>query len=180
MALRHPRSDAELLSTGAPEDFERFYLRHVDIVTAFALRRVRQREHAIEVTSETFARALAKRRQYRPSKGPAIAWLLTIARNLLIDEARQGKVADDARRRFGLERLAVTDERIEALERRASLSIDVALDGLPEAQRDAVRRRVLLDEEYADIARATGCSEDLVRQRVRRGLQSLRATIQEP
>ncbi|MGE4427681.1 MAG: RNA polymerase sigma factor [Solirubrobacteraceae bacterium] len=180
MAPRRPRSDAGLLSTGEPEDFERFYLRHVDIVTAFTLARVRQREHALDVVSETFARALAKRRQYRPSKGPAIAWLLTIARNLLIDEARQGRVADDARRRLGVERVAVTDERIDALERHVSLAIDVALDGLPEAQRDAVRRRVLLDEDYAEIAHATGCSEVLVRQRVRRGLQSLRATIQEP
>jgi len=180
MAPRRRRSDADLLSTGEPEDFERFYLRHVDIVTAFTLPRVQQREHALDVVSETFARALAKRRQYRPSKGPAVAWLLTIARNLLIDEARQGRVADDARRRFGMERLASTDERIEALERRVSLAVDIALDGLPEAQRDAVRRRVLLDEDYAAIARAAGCSEQVVRQRVRRGLQALRATIQEP
>jgi len=171
-------SDAALLSSGSPADFEAFYLRHVELVTAFVLRRVRRRENAVDVVSETFARALARRRQYRPSRGPAVAWLFTIARNLMIDEARHDRVADDAARRLGLEPIAVDDAELDRIERHVSLSVDAALAQLPEPQRDAVRRRVLLDEPYEDIARETGCTEQVVRQRVRRGLQTLRTTLE--
>src|SRR6478735_2754947 len=148
-------NDAQLLASDEPADFEAFYLRHVDVVTAFVTRRVTQRENSVDAVSETFARALARRRQYRSSRGPAIAWLLWIARNLLIDEARQGRVADDARQRLGMERVEVTDEDLDAIDRHVAVSIDAALDRLPDQQRDAVRRRVLHDEPYADIARQT-------------------------
>lgn len=172
-------SDAKLLASGEPADFEAFYLRHVDVVTAFVTRRVTQRENSVDAVAETFARALARRRQYRPSRGPAIAWLLGIARNLLVDEARHGRIADDARQRLGMERVEVTDEDLEAIDRHVAVSIDAALDRLPDGQRDAVRRRVLLDEPYTDIARQAGCSEQVARQRVHRGLQALRSTIEE-
>lgn len=167
------------MASGQPADFEAFYLRHVDVVTAFVTRRVTQRENSVDAVAETFARALAGRRQYRPSRGPAIAWLLGIARNLLVDEARQGRVADNARRRLGMERVEITDEELDAIDRHVAVSIDAALDRLPDAQRDAVRRRVLLDEPYADIAEQTGCSEQVARQRVHRGLQALRSIIEE-
>lgn len=177
MAL--PRSDAALLSSGEPADFEEFYLRHVELITAYVLRRIRKREHAMDVVSETFARALDRRKQYRPSKGPAIAWLLTIARNLLTDEARHQRVVNDTARRLGLERINVSDDELDRIEQHVSFSIDTALERLPESQREAVRRRVLFDESYDAIARGTGCTEQVVRQRVRRGLQALRTTMQE-
>jgi len=41
--------------------------------------------------AETFARALEHRGAYDPRRGPAIAWLLGIARNLLLDLAAMRK-----------------------------------------------------------------------------------------
>ncbi len=172
-------TDAQLLASGDPADFEALYLRHVDIVTAFVMRRVRHRENAIDAVAETFARALAARGQYVARRGPVVAWLLGIARNLLADEARRERVADGARRRLGMERISVTDEELDAVDRHVELSIDAALSQLPSEQSHAVRRRVLFDEPYIVIARQSGCSEQAARQRVHRGLQNLRTYLAE-
>jgi DNA-directed RNA polymerase specialized sigma24 family protein len=95
---------------------------------------------------------------------------------------RRGPSRPRRRRRTpasGHGRIEVTDEDLDAIDGHVAVSIDAALDRLPVAQRDAVRRRVLLDEAYADIARQSGCSEQVARQRVRRGLQALRSIIEE-
>jgi RNA polymerase sigma factor (sigma-70 family) len=48
------------------------------------------------------------------------------------------------------------------------------LSDLPADQREAVRRRVLAEDDYAAIAADLDCSEAVVRQRVSRGLATLR------
>ena len=50
------------------------------------------------------------------------------------------------------------------------------LADLPADQREAVRRRVLAEDDYAAIAADLECSEAVVRQRVSRGLATLRKT----
>jgi RNA polymerase sigma-70 factor, ECF subfamily len=51
------------------------------------------------------------------------------------------------------------------------------LEELPAEQRKAVRARLIDDRAYGDIAVAEGVSEAAVRQRVSRGLASLRQRI---
>ena len=51
------------------------------------------------------------------------------------------------------------------------------LDELPEEQRAAVRARLVDERAYGDIALAEGVSEAAIRQRVSRGLASLRERI---
>ncbi len=51
------------------------------------------------------------------------------------------------------------------------------LEDLPAEQRSAVRARLLDDRAYGEIAVAEGVSEAAIRQRVSRGLSSLRERI---
>ena len=51
------------------------------------------------------------------------------------------------------------------------------LEDLPAEQRSAVRARLLDDRAYGEIAVAEGVSEAAIRQRVSRGLASLRERI---
>jgi RNA polymerase sigma-70 factor, ECF subfamily len=83
-------------------------------------------------------------------------------------------VADEARRRLGMAPILLDDEAIERVELRASVDLRRLLAELPESQREAVVRRVLADEPYAVIAEHIGCSEQVVRQRVSRGLAAMR------
>jgi RNA polymerase sigma factor (sigma-70 family) len=116
--LEH-RSDQELLErTGRePQAFGVFYRRHVGAVLAFFRRRTDDSQLALDLTAETFARALEHADSFRAMHQPPGAWLYAIARNLLTDSYRRGQVADEARRRLALEPLMVTDlgfERVEA------------------------------------------------------------------
>jgi RNA polymerase sigma factor (sigma-70 family) len=173
------RTDEQLLGSAAAHDFGVFYERHVSAVTAYVARRVARADLTFDVVAETFARALERRTQYDAARGPAVAWLLGIARNLLVDAARRGRVADDSRLRLGLGRIELDDEHIARIEERSAVDLRSTLAGLPAAQREALILHVLAEEPYAAIAQRLGCSEQVVRQRVARGLAALRRSTQE-
>jgi RNA polymerase sigma-70 factor, ECF subfamily len=179
------RSDAELLqrTSGDPEAFGAFYRRHVAAVLAFHRRRTGDAQLALDLTAETFARALGATAAYSyvDHTAPA-AWLFTIARNLLADSYRRGRVRDDARRRLGLEPLVITDEGFERVEQAcdaAALLHAVDLEAeLPPAQAHAVAARVIDDESYEQIASELRCSPQVARQHVSRGLRTLRRRLE--
>ena len=62
-----------------PSDFGEFYDRHLRVVRAYVMSRVRQPELVFDLVAETFARALEKRALFDPARGPATVWLLGIA-----------------------------------------------------------------------------------------------------
>lgn len=173
-------TDEELLSSGGSAAFGTLYERRCPLVRAYLRRRVgTQPDLVLDLVAETFARALERRRQFDPEKGPAVAWLLTIARNVLIDAMRRGRVADVSRRRLGMEPIPLGEEALEIVERDGGSELERSLEALPEAQRRAIEQRVLEEEPYATIAAQIGCSEQVVRQRVSRGLATLRRTAKE-
>ena len=142
--MRGERADAELLSSGVASDFGCFYDRHVGAVTAFVGSWIGEPDVVFDVVAETFARALGRRLQYDPSKGPAVAWLLGIARNLMIDSARRGQVDSESRERLGMGRVVLDDEQLEVVAGRADVRLRDALSSLEAVQREAVIRRVVL------------------------------------
>jgi RNA polymerase sigma-70 factor (ECF subfamily) len=176
--MRGERVDAELLSSGLASDFGCFYDRHVRAVTAFVGSWIGQADVVFDLVAETFARALVRRLQYDPSKGPAVAWLLGIARNLMIDSARRGQVESESRARLGIGRVELDEEQLEVIADRADVQLRDALASLEPFQREAVIRRVVLEESYRAIAADLRCSEQVVRKRVSRGLARLQGSLE--
>jgi len=173
-------SDEQLLLSGDARDFGLLYERRLPLIRGYLRRRVGSRpELVLDLVAETFARALERREQFDPRRGPAIGWLFGIAHNLLLDAARRGRVADESRRRLGIERILVDDEQLDALAREDEADLERLLGALPDAQRHAIEGRVLGEEPYATIALQIGCSEQVVRKRVSRGLAALRRSIKE-
>lgn len=173
-------SDELLLLSGDAEDFGLLYARRHALIRGYLRRRIgSQPDVVLDLVAETFARALERREQFDPRRGSAIGWLLTIARNLLSDAVRRGRVADDSRRRLGMERMALDDAQLEAIERNGLSDLERLLGALPQEQRRAVEGRVLNDEPYATIALQIGCSEQVIRKRVSRGLAVLRRNVEE-
>jgi len=171
-------SDATLLASAAAEDFGRFYDRHADAVVAFLGARIRQPEAIFDLAAETFARALEHRDQYDQSRGPAIAWLIGIARNLMIDAARRRQIEASSRVALGMRPLELDDELLALVAERGRVDLRAALSSMPEEQREAVIRRVVLDDSYTAIAVDLHCSEQVVRKRVSRGLAALRTRLE--
>jgi RNA polymerase sigma-70 factor (ECF subfamily) len=178
------RDDDLLLAAAARGDgaaFAVFYRRHLPVVLAFLVVRVASRELAADLAAETFAGALVSCGRFSPGGEPAVAWLLGIARNKLRESARRRRVEDSARRRLGMPALALEDGDLERVEELAGLgrrALDL-LDGLPASQREAVRARVVDEREYAELASELDCSEQVVRQRVSRGLRELRDLMED-
>jgi RNA polymerase sigma-70 factor (ECF subfamily) len=171
--------DRDLLaSDGGAAGFRIFYERHVHAVVAYVARRTRKPDLVLDVVAETFARALEHRGQYEASRGPAVAWLFGIARNEIAAAVRRGRVADEYRNRAGMTLIELDDDAAEVMERHMGVDLREALAGLAPEQREAVFRRVLAEEPYAVIAERVGCSEQVIRKRVSRGLASLRQSLQ--
>jgi RNA polymerase sigma factor (sigma-70 family) len=179
------RTDEELLRRTDVESaaFAEFYRRHEIAVVAFVGGLVRDAEVTIDVVAEVFARAYASRRSFRGNGGNARAWLLGIARHVVYASWRTGRVEAATRQQLGMQALAVGQATIDAVERAVLESegavVEAWLGDLPAEQRDAIRRRVLADASYAEIATELECSEAVVRQRVSRGLASLRRNAME-
>jgi len=111
----------------------------------------------------------------RRTRDPDLAADLTAAVKKLADAQRRGYAERRARRRLGMERIELTDAdvaRIEALGEEPAAS--VLVERLAPEQRDAVRARVVDGRSYADIASYQHVTEAVVRQRVSRGLASVR------
>ena len=170
-------SDEDLLLSGDPEDFGRFYDRYIDMLLGYFARRVGDPEAAADLTAETFAAALVARRRFRRAATPAAAWLFGIAQHKLADHRRRGVAEDRMRRRLGMERLTIGGDDADLI---ALLGRDAAwqlIGELPPEQREAVSAHVLDDRGYAEIAAAGAVSEAVVRKRVSRGLGALRERI---
>ena len=184
MALENA-PDERLLewSTRTPEAFAVFYRRHERVVVAFLGRLSRDPELTVDLTAETFARAYRARAQFDPGRGSARGWLLGIARHVLAASREQGRVETAAREQLEMQTLRISTETLSSVERAVledgEMVVEEWLDDLPEGERDAVRRRILEDASYEQIAAELTCSQAVVRQRVSRGLSRLRRTAME-
>src|SRR4051794_28072920 len=157
------RSDTDLLTSHTPEDFGDFYARHVTAVTAYVGRRTRKPDLIFDLVAETFARALEHRRHYDPRRGPAVAWLFGVARNLMVDAERRGAVSDAARARLSMEPVTLDDAALARIAERSRIDLPQALAGLPESQRIATLRRVEGELEYDPLPGRVECSAQVPR-----------------
>lgn len=178
--------DEDLLARAGrePEAFGAFYRRHERAMLVFFLRRTASAEVAADLTAEVFAAALGSSRRFRPGRSPAVAWLYGIANNKLASSRNRGRVEERARRRLEAEPLVLDDEAIERVEaladaERGAEVLEELLAQLPPDQHEAVRSHVVEERQYGEIASELECSQAVVRQRVSRGLRTLRTRLSE-
>lgn len=158
--------------------FATFYRHFERPVLGFFMRASGRPELAADLTAETFARALEAISGFDRARGRADQWLFGIARNVLADSYRRGRVEAAARERLGLPPLILDDHAAETIARLSSdRAVAAALASLPREQLEAIEARVLDERDYPEIAGALRCSEALVRQRVSRGLRTLRTRL---
>ena len=180
-----PRRDEELLaaSSGEPHRFVELYDRTLPGLLAYFVRRTLDAQVAADLAAETLAEAFACRHRFRDrGEGSATAWLYTISRRQLGRYLRRLRVEDAARRRLGMERIELGFEDIERIEalidfEQVGREVKDAFEELRADQREALRLRVVEGHSYREIAVALGCSEDVARARVSRGLRHLAAQL---
>jgi RNA polymerase sigma factor (sigma-70 family) len=176
--IEDPRCDDDLLRAPDPDAFGAFYARHARAVEAFFARRTGDRALACDLTAETFASALIARRRFRAGGAPARAWLYTIASRRLADHRRRMAVEDRLQARLmGHRRTEAGEDPGPSHEEGGDRALAL-LERLPPEQRQAIADHVLAGQAYHEIARRSGVSEAGVRQRVSRGLATMRRPAQ--
>lgn len=166
-----------------PRDtFNAMYERHLQTVHAYLLARTRDRELAGDLVQETFLRAwrniaevgeLGSERQR--------AWLVAVARNLMIDRGRRLRTEQGAMERAG--RLPETGEAVDPVEQ-AQVSGDVttvgrAIVALPEDERVLLSLQVMGGLTSAEIGEVVGEPAGTVRYRLNQIRGRLREALEE-
>jgi RNA polymerase sigma-70 factor (ECF subfamily) len=170
-------TDFELVQAarGDPQAFEPLYRRYADRIYAFLVRRTGNPADAEDLTSLTFARAMAQLDGFR---GDSFAgWLFTIARNAFINARRRPRLVP-----LGALAEEACDPQAEPLDliiANERISIVRALIAqLPDTPREILQLRVVGQLSNAEIAMALGKSEDAVKMHIHRIIVRLRREFQ--
>ncbi len=130
-----------------------------------------------DLTIETYLRAWKNRRDYHGEMQSAIGWLIRIARNLVIDTYRRGKIRPEYRPENLDEDLLSTTEA--SPEERCILNEDQQtllhlLHLIPDEARQMLVLRYLLGWKVTQIAAHLAVPENTVSVTMRRSLERLR------
>jgi RNA polymerase sigma-70 factor (ECF subfamily) len=157
------------------------YDRHYDAVYRYCYYRVSDVALAEDLTSEVFVRMVEKLDTFRARGRPLLAWLYTIARNLVTDAYRNnGQTAhlplDEAAA------LSTDGQRVmvQRLDRRLNAAcLAKALRHLTEEQRQVVLLKFIEDLSNAQVARLLSKSEGAIKSLQHRALLSLRKAMEK-
>lgn len=175
-------SDEALMLAYAAGDagaFEQLYARHRGRLYRYLLRQLRDDTLADEVFQDVWQRVVSARTGWTPDAGFA-TWLYTIAHHRLGDHWRSLKhrpaAPADADERTARVADPDTPERVwSEFERRRQLQL--ALDDLPEEQREVLLLRLEQELTLEEIAKVTGVGRETVKSRLRYAMDKLRARL---
>ncbi|MFZ6992698.1 sigma-70 family RNA polymerase sigma factor [Curtobacterium sp. RRHDQ66] len=148
---------------------------HGDALLRYVRHLTADRALADDVVQETLVRAWQRPAVLEREPDAARAWLFTVARNLVVDDARSAR----HRREFG------SDEPVDDVQPDRT---DAVLDGIVVADALAAlspeHRRVVVDAYWLghtvpEIARRHGIPEGTAKSRLHYGLRALRLALQE-
>lgn len=170
-------SDYELLRRfaheGAQDAFTLLVNRYLNLVYSAALRQVRSREVAEEVSQSVFAQLAC----HAGKLGPGMvlsAWLYQVTRNAAIDAVRK-EARRQAREQLAVQMTTLNDNGAEWSHIEPFL--DEAMESLGEADRTAVLLRYFENKSLREVGDALGATEDAAQKRVTRALERLRAIL---
>lgn len=159
--------------------FDQLYARHRGKLYRYLLRQLRDNGTADEIFQDIWQRVISARQGWKPDPGFA-TWLYTIAHHRLNDHWRAARhrppTPVDADERAA--RLADPDtpERVVSeFERRRQLQL--ALDDLPEDQREVLLLRLEQELTLEEIGEITGVGRETVKSRLRYAMDKLRARL---
>lgn len=161
-----------------PEAFERFYRRHIDVVTRYVARRVDDPHLVADLVADVFVAVIDSAHTYRADRGTEVEWLHGVARNTLAAywrrEARQQRLEHRiaGRRLLDTDDVSRLEDRIDA--ERPARRLLAAMAVLPPSER-AVLELVVIDElTVGEAAAVLGIRQSTARVRLHRARRSLR------
>lgn len=167
------------LSNGSVPAFRELFERYQGKVFLFALQLTKSRADAEEVVQEVFVRIWEKRDQIRIEKN-FNGYLLTIARNLIIDKLKQA-----ARDKILQQRMYQHIQALQKIPFNSLIEKELARLHQQAIERLSARKKIvyLLSREeeltYGQIAERLGISVNTVRNQMSSALQSIREYLSQ-
>ena len=166
----------ERVSEGDLEAFAKLYDRTVPLVFGVALKVLRERSWAEDVTQEAYLQIFNQAGNFEPSEGSVTGWVATIAHRRAVDAVRR---AEARRRRERSQPVApAVDETSEPVvlqdERRR---VNVALGSLSDLQREAIELAYYEGLTYREVAERLDAPLGTIKTRMRDGLMRLRSIL---
>ena len=175
---------------GEVRAFEVLLSRHRKPVFNFILRFVGDKETAEDLLQEAFMRVIRGAEAYK-RQAKFTTWLYTIARNLCVDQTRRRKHRKHASLDAPMDGsddsgtlLDVLPSHEMASDRKSANkqlheTMQRAIHGLSEEQREVFLMREFLDMPFKQIADVVGVPENTVKSRMRYALEKLRLELDE-
>jgi len=148
------------------------YIRYKDNVYGYVLSIVREPQEAEDVTQQVFIKLMSSIQKYESRAVPFTAWILRVARNVAIDHLRQ-------RRAVVCEEVFAPACESDESGRDCRWDIEVALQALPDDQRNVVVLRHFLGLTPGEIAERLGRSESSIHGLHHRGRVALQRKLIE-
>ncbi|MGH3502052.1 MAG: sigma-70 family RNA polymerase sigma factor [Nocardioidaceae bacterium] len=170
----------DLAKAGDAEAFGALYDHYCAFVYRFVYYRVDGRQQAEDLVSETFFRALRSLSTFTWQGKDFGAWLITIARNLVVDHYKSARqrlesTTDDLSSHAGM----TSGPENDVLTAMTNDVLHSALSELPAEQRECVVLRFLSGSSIAETAKALGRSEGAVKQLQHRAIRNLAKLMPE-
>lgn len=161
--------------------FELLYARHRGSLYRFLLRQLRDQALADEFFQDVWQRVIAARQGWKPDAAFR-TWLFRIAHNRLNDHWRGLKhrpaAPEDADERAArVPDPSSPEHELSEFEQRRRLQL--AIEDLPEEQREVVLLRLEQELSLEEIGDITGVGRETVKSRLRYAMDKLRARLNE-
>jgi RNA polymerase sigma-70 factor (ECF subfamily) len=180
VTLMH-EEEAQLIrraQAGDRQAFAGIYDRYQEAIFTYLYYRVSDQHTAEDLTADVFVKVVEKIGSYRDRGRPFLAWLYTIARNLLTDHYRQaGQLALlPLKERI----IGTTTGPAKTVEHHlATDCLRQALNHLTEAQKQVIIGKFVEDRSNREVAVLLGKTEGAVKSLQHRALNALRRAIEK-
>lgn len=157
---------------GDSEGLHFLYVRYAPDVQRFVNSLVKDHHEAEDITQNVFAKLIKAINKYEPREVPFAAWIMRVARNAALDHLR-------ARRAVPTEEVRLTDSGQAQMGQERGRDLRLALEQLPEDQREVLILRHIAGLSPVEIAATLEKSESSVHGLHHRGRRALQAKLTE-
>jgi RNA polymerase sigma-70 factor, ECF subfamily len=162
----------ERAQAGDTEGLHFLYVRYAPDVQRFVNSLVKDHHEAEDITQNIFAKLMKAINKYQPREVPFAAWIMRVARNAALDHLR-------ARRSIPTEEVRLTDTGQAQVGIDRGRDLRVALEQLPEDQREVLILRHIAGLSPVEIAATLKKSESSVHGLHHRGRRTLQEKLSE-
>jgi RNA polymerase sigma-70 factor, ECF subfamily len=157
---------------GDPEGIHYLYVRYADDVRRYVATFVKDQHEAEDITHNVFAKLMTAITKYEERSVPFVAWILRVARNSSLDYLR-------AKRMIPTDEVRLADSEPIHDGGETGRDIKIALESLPEDQREVLVLRHIVGLSPAEIAGTLEKTESSIHGLHHRGRRALRGALTE-